>query len=223
MNRLEKFYKHDLFFELTQKEIDMFQKIGQTKTYDEGAILFYEQDVAHSFYIILSGFVKGGIFENKKEKLFHYFFPNMLIGEISFLEQKNYALSAKFVTAGKAIVISKASLENSNFSKEELNKIFQRAMISKVRFLQRSINTITSINGKVKCAIFLLEHQHYMQFISINEMSSILNTTRESVSRALRFFIECKAIKKDKNTIYITNALFLENFIIAQENGIPYI
>lgn len=212
-----------MFFELTNEEIELFKRIGQIKNYDEDAILFYENEKANNFYIILSGFVKGGIFENKREKIFHYFFPKMFIGEISFLEEKNYALSAKFVTTGKAVVISRTSLNNSNFSKDELNKIFQRAMISKVRFLQRTISTITSVNTKVKCAMFLLEHKTYLQYISITEMSTLLNTTRESVSRAISFFIEYKAIKKNKNEIIILNEEFLETFIKFQENDLEFI
>ncbi len=210
-------------FELTNGEIESFKKIGQIKSYDMDGILFYENEKANNFYIILSGLVKGGIFENKKEKIFHYFFPKMFIGEISFLEEKNYALSAKFVTSGKAVVISRTSLNNSIFSKDELNSIFQRAMISKVRFLQRSISTITSINTKVKCAIFLLEHKNYLQYISIKEMASVLNTSRESASRAISFFVEQKAIIKNKNEIKIINEEFLETFVGIQENDTSFI
>ncbi|NCB12841.1 MAG: Crp/Fnr family transcriptional regulator, partial [Erysipelotrichia bacterium] len=48
-----------MFFELTNEEIELFKKIGQVKSYDEDAILFYENEKANNLYIILSGFVKG--------------------------------------------------------------------------------------------------------------------------------------------------------------------
>ncbi|XPV69103.1 MAG: Crp/Fnr family transcriptional regulator [Halarcobacter sp.] len=208
--------------ELSNDEIESFKKIGQIKNFDANGILFYENDIADNFYVILSGLVKGGIFENKKEKIFHYFFPNMLVGEISYLEKSNYPLSAMFVTSGEVIVVNKNLLKNSNFSEIQLNQIFQKAMISKVRFLQRSIKTIASVNIKVRCAIFLLEHKNYLQYISMKEMGSVLNTTRESVSRAIGFFIEQKAIKKDKNQIKILDEKFLEKFVKKQENDITF-
>jgi len=71
--------------------------------------------------------------------------------------------------------------------------------------------------------MFLLEHKTYLQYISITEMSSLLNTTRESVSRAISFFIEYKAIKKNKNEIIILNEEFLETFIKFQENDLDFI
>lgn len=210
-------------FELSDEEIETFKKIGRIKDLDAGGILFYEDEKADNVYIILSGLVKGGIFENKREKIFHYFFPKMFVGEISFLEKKNYALSAKFVTNGKILVVSRVSLNNFSLSKDELNKIFQRAMISKARFLQKSIRIMTSVNTKVKCAIFLLEYREFLEYISITEMASVLNTTRESISRAISFLIKQKAIKKDKNKITILNEEFLRVFIKAQENDISLI
>ena len=202
----------DARYTLTQEEILKFHSIGTIKEYDAGAIVFYENTEAHHFYILLDGLVKGGRFEGRKENIFHFFFPFMLVGEVSFVGQKYYSLTTVFVTKGKALVLNKNTLlSGKNIS--YFNSIFMRSIIGKVRYLQNSINTLASTDAKMKVAVFISEHSLWISHISIKEMATVLNLTRETVSRSIAFFIQQEALGKNGKKIEIVNIKYIENYI----------
>lgn len=174
--------------------------------------MFYENERADSFFIVLDGLVKGGRFEGEKERVYHFFFPNTLVGEVSFLEGLTYPLTAVFATKGRALVVGKEALDNSRIHSETLNRTFLKSIIGKVRHLQNSIDKIASKDCRIKTAMFLLEHQMWLEYIQIKEAAAVLNISRESVSRAIGFFIREGAITKNNNTIKITNIDFLSRF-----------
>lgn len=205
----------DYRYILTTEEIDKFILMGKIKEYDEGAVLFYEKTPADFFYIILEGLVKGGRFEGNKERIFHFFFPSMMVGEVSFREQNQYPLSAVFVTKGKVILINREAMHHASYTSSVIDDIFIRSIIGKVRYLQNSINIIASSNAKLKTAIFLLEHQYWLSNISIKEMASVLNSTRETISRSISFFIQINALKKMGSKIKIINPVLLEAYIAS--------
>lgn len=210
-------------YKLSHDEIIKFQNIGIMKHFQAGGILFYENDSADTFYIILEGLVKGGRFEPKREKIYHYFFPSTMIGEVSFLESGTYPLSSKFVTKGTVICITKTALAQYEDFNNSLIVIFQKAIIGKVRDLQNSLNIITSVNYRVRTAIFLLEHKNWLSYISITEMASVLNLTRESSSRAISFFVQAQYVKKIKNKLIIIDENSLREYIKQQECDINHI
>lgn len=200
---------------LTTEEIDKFILIGKIKEYDEGAVLFYEKTHADFFYIIIEGLVKGGRFDGNKERVFHFFFPYMMVGEVSFREQNSYPLTAVFVTKGKVLLINREMMHHASYSSSDIDDIFIRSIIGKVRYLQNSINIIASSNAKLKTAIFLIEHQFWLSDISIKEMASVLNSTRETISRSISFFIQMNALVKMGSKIKIVNLAFLEAYIAS--------
>lgn len=204
----------DARYTLTEEEILKFHSMGTIKEYDAGAILFYENTEAHHFYILLEGLVKGGRFEGKKENIFHFFFPFMMVGEVSFVEQKHYPLTTIFVTKAKVLVLNKnALLAEKNIA--YFNSIFMRSIIGKVRYLQNSINTLASTDAKMKVAVFISEHRLWISHISIKEMATVLNLTRETVSRSISFFIQQKALRKNGKKIELVNVKHIENYMNA--------
>lgn len=198
---------------LTPDEINIFSSMGKTKEYDAGAILFYEDTVADNFYIILDGLVKGGRFGLGKENIFHFFLPKMMVGEVSFREECNYPLTTIFVTKGKVLLVNREAIYNTKQNISDFDTIFIRSIIGKVRYLQNSINTIASADAKVRTAIFLLEHRYWISNISIKEIASVLNTTRETVSRSIAYFIREKALSKVGNKIEIIDSKILALYI----------
>lgn len=188
-------------------------QIGRIKEFDAGGVLFYENEEANSLFIVLDGLVKGGRFEYGKEKVYHFFFLHTMVGEVSFLEGRSYPLTAVFATKGRALIVSKEALEGSAIPKDTLNAAFQKSIIGKVRYLQNSIDKIASKDCRIKTAMFLLEHEVWLAHIQIKEAAAVLNVSRESVSRALSFFIKHQAVSKKGNKITVTNASFLSQFI----------
>lgn len=205
----------DLRYILTTEEIDKFILIGKIKEYEEGAVLFYENMSADFFYIILEGFVKGGFFGGNKERVFHFFFPSMMVGEVSFREKNKYPLTAVFVTKGKALLVTRKAMNYASYNSSVIDDIFIRSIIGKVRYLQNSINMMATSDSKLKTAMFLVEHQYWLSNISIKEIGSVLNTTRETISRSIAFFIQMRALKKIGNKMEIIDLALLKAYIAS--------
>lgn len=202
----------DLRYFLTQEEIENFSLISKVKEYEKGAVLFYENTPATAFYIILEGLVKGGRFEESSERLFHFFFPFMMVGEVSFREEEDYPLSTFFVTKGKALLVTKEAIKTAHSNSLKIEELFIRSIIGKVRYLQKSVNVNSISDTKLKTALFLVEHQEWLSKISIKEIASVLNTSRETISRNISYFIRIGTLKKVGNRIEIIDLTQLQEY-----------
>lgn len=204
-------------YKLADEEINTFVKLGTTREFDAGGVLFYEGSPSDVFFIIIEGLAKGGKFDGQKERVYHFFFPKMMVGEVSYLEGIDYPLTAVFVTRGKAIIIKREILENYQSPQQLFAKVFQKSIIGKVRYLQNSINRLASKDCKLKIAIFLLEHIEWLEHIQIKEIGSVLNITRESASRGIGFFVKSKILSKDGHKIKIIDINLLKEFVNSKE------
>lgn len=199
-------------YALTQNELDAFLQIGKVLEFDAGGVLFYEGETSEAFFIVVEGLVKGGRFDGGKERIYHFFFPNTMVGEVSYLEGANYPLTAVFATKGRAVAVTREALKSSKLDPKTLNNAFLKSIVGKVRHLQNGINQIASKNCKLKIATFALEHAEWLEWIQIKEAAAVLNITRESASRAVSFFIKNGMLEKTGFKIRIKDKKALSDF-----------
>jgi CRP-like cAMP-binding protein len=88
--------KTTLFANLSDREISCFQKTSQSRSYKKGQIIYLQEDRAHYFYIIRSGWIKlFNTMPEGEEIIIDMLTTGSTAGESAIFENGNYTSSAE--------------------------------------------------------------------------------------------------------------------------------
>ena len=173
-----------LFKTLTGTQIDELIKISSIKQFQEGDILFFEEDKPNYLYFLLKGVIKEYKYDTfgKSTVVQHYFTPT-IIGETANFEHLTYNTTAECVN--KCTVLS---ITYEDFEK----KFLKNPDISLKLILQLSKKIKTNMNYNMpkdsiaKLAEFIYENEELFNTMKKYKIAEMLNISPETLSRLLK-------------------------------------
>lgn len=200
---------------LTEKELNLIDKIAGRKELKKGEYIFFEGEAGDKFFIIKNGQVKlTKMIKNGDEQILNIFSKNDIIAEIVAFDKGSYPASAVTMTDTEVIVFDQGELEDLIMKHPSIGLKLLREMSHRLRRAQENVRDIALKDSSAKVAgllIFLAKKygrkkkDKVILDISLTqqELASMIGSSRETVSRVLGQFEAEDLIKTSRKKIII--------------------
>lgn len=191
---------HCLFKTLTDTQIDELIKISTVTQYQEGDILFSEDENPHYLYFLLKGVVKEYKYDTygKSVVVQHYFTPN-IIGEAANFENLAYNTTAECVNECIVFVITYKDFEKKFLKNPEVSR---RLMLQLAKKIKKTLNYNMPKDSISKLAEFIYENEELFNSMKKYKIAEMLNISPETLSRLLKKLYKQQIIEHDQNGRY---------------------
>jgi len=224
---MEKTFKNTLMFKsFTPDQINELVKISSSKNYDQNQMIFFDNDPASGFFLVKKGKVK--IFkmsEEGKEQILHIFGKGEPFGEAAVFSNTGFPANAQAVVKSEIIYIPKTDLLEI-FRKDPSTAMNILSVLSlRLKEFTKLIENLTLKELPERLALYIMNQEKaqgkknriILEF-SKGQLSKILGTTQESLSRTLGKLSRAQIISVDKREITILNKNLLSDISNGIEN-----
>jgi CRP/FNR family transcriptional regulator len=224
---MEKTLKSTLMFKsFSSGQIQELTKISTLKSYGHGQMIFFDNDPADGLYLVKKGKVK--IFkmsDEGKEQVLHIFSRGEPFGEAAVFSDTGFPANAQTVSKSEIIYIPKNELLEI-FRKDPSTAMNMLAVLSlRLKEFTRLIEDLTLKELPERLASYILnqekaqgEKNRIILEFSKGQLSKILGTTQETLSRTLGKFSRAGLIEVDKREIIVLNKKLLSDISTGIEN-----
>jgi CRP-like cAMP-binding protein len=200
-----------LFASFTEKEIDLLLASTSLKKVGRGEQIFSEGIDATAFFIVVSGKIKiYKLSPDGKEYTLHIHGPGDLIAEAAIFDSMVYPASCMALEDTTLVRMSRKEFLNLIKEHPELSLKMMSGYSKRLRQFVAKIEELSLKDIKSRLAGYLIENSSIENGVAIchlsyskKELSSLLGTIPETLSRALAFLKQKKLIIEKDNTIII--------------------
>lgn len=211
-----------LFSGLDDVHLAEVTAIAQIRNFVKGETLFAEGQMAHGFYLLVSGSIKlCKTSPDGKEKVLHFVHPGETFAEAAFFGTGTYPAEARTLENGAVVFFPREGFmglleRNPRFS---LNLIVSLSLL--LRRFARQIEELTFVEVPARLAGYLIElaerksttfqGKTYLDLeMKKGEMASRLGTVSETLSRSFRKMKEEGLLEVDGSRVIILDMVRLQ-------------
>ncbi|MFZ3137357.1 MAG: Crp/Fnr family transcriptional regulator [Thermodesulfovibrionales bacterium] len=200
-----------LFTYFTEKEIDLLLASTSLKKVGRGEQIFSEGIDATAFFIVVSGKVKiYKLSPDGKEYTLHIHGPGDLVAEAAIFDSMVYPASCLALEDTTLMRVSREGFLNLIKTHPELSLKMMSGYSKRLRQFVAKIEELSLKDIKSRLAGYLIENSSVENGVAVchlsyskKELSSLLGTIPETLSRALAFLKQKKLIIEKDNSIII--------------------
>ncbi|MBM7555901.1 Crp/Fnr family transcriptional regulator [Halanaerobacter jeridensis] len=222
----EKLLKNSKFFSnLEEKEIKEIKEIMRPRKYNEGEIIFFEDEPGEGLFLVKSGKVKlTKMVESGDEQILTIIQPGNVFAEVVLFGNADYPATAVALEDSKLYLIRSKDMEKLIKDKPSIAVKLLDLMSKRLRRAQKLVRDMGLKDTTCRTASLLLYlAQEYgvkrSNGIRIDlkltqqELANMIGTTRETISRVLNKFKEKDIIKTAHKKMIINDLEQLKDFI----------
>ena len=227
------FPKGHLADKVTQKlqQLDiktpLVKKTGSTQRYDDGEIIFCENEPTKEVFILTKGRVKISKIIEKKEVQLYIMMPGDIFGEMSILENKSRSATATALEDCEVMVIKKENFEIMSQKQPQLMTRLISLLAERIWNANKLIlnSYLPDLDTKILDMLLILYERSrtakvpFKQFDFNVNFSDIIHMIGldERIDKLEENFLKShKFIKLDKNSLICTNIPSLESLVSAR-------
>ncbi|WP_413838134.1 Crp/Fnr family transcriptional regulator [Desulfobacula sp.] len=198
--------------------------MASTLKFDKGEIIFHEGDKGNGFYMVEKGKIK--VFKlsyEGKEQILHIYGPGNTFGEVPVFEGKNFPASSMALEKSVILFLPRDKFVDLITATPGLGMIMLADLSKRLRDFTMQIENLSLKEVPARLAAYILtlskEQQNKTQVtlpISKAQLSNLIGTTPETVSRILKKMMESSFIEVQTKTILIKD---FEGLINLSESG----
>lgn len=206
--------------------------------YPEGSFIFHQDEVQEYLHFIIKGRIKVGIIDTKgSEKTLAIHEPGSFFGETAFFDQQHTFTSAQALIESTIIKITKDQFNKIIVDNPEIAFQLFSSMGRKIRLLSFQVEAMTFLKIEQRVASLLLslldsfasectpnnynckvsgkctDGQHIKITITDQEISEMIGTRREAVTKAISTLKKLSLICKHNRTISCPDTSKLRDFL----------
>lgn len=193
---------------------DALAKLGELctiRTYQEGVLLFYEEDYAGHLHLLLSGELRVYKTDRMGNEIFLYFLePGDLVTEFESFDRPACFANLGFTEPSEMLLIDANRFREFMRRHCELMEAVMGAFIAKTGRLQCALNRETVFDTTAKVAHFIRHQPEAFNRLKKQAIAARLNIQPETLSRVLRKLIRDKIIIVKGDEIVIPDVKQLE-------------
>jgi CRP/FNR family transcriptional regulator len=200
-----------LFNSFTEKEIELLEPFLSLKKVNKAEQIFSEGIDASAFFIVVSGKVKiYKVSPDGKEHTLHIHTTGELVAEAAIFDSMLYPASCMAIEDSTLIRISRKGFISLVKRHPELSLKMMSGYSKRLRQFVAKIEELTLKDIKTRLADYLIENSRIEDGKNVcrleyskKELSSLLGTIPETLSRAFAFLKQKKLIIEKDNAILI--------------------
>lgn len=181
--------KSEFFSEISDSALHSLSSIGYLKKFQQGDILFREDEKGTAFFLLTEGRIK--IYKNSpdgREIILKLISPGEIFAEVVLFENDKYPVNASAASDSELFVIERKGFY-SLLDSEAFRNDFIAKLMKKQRYLAERILYISAYDVEERFFRFLASHygvrSEYDIDISKKEIAEAIGTIPETFSRLL--------------------------------------
>ncbi|MFA5903015.1 MAG: Crp/Fnr family transcriptional regulator [Desulfobacula sp.] len=185
--------------------------IATTLNFDKGEMIFHEGDKGNGIYMVEKGTIK--VFKlsfEGKEQILHIYGPGHTFGEVPVFEGKNFPASAMAIEKSVIIFLPRDKFVNLITSTPGLGMNLLADLSRRLREFTVQIENLSLKEVPARLSAYFLtlsreqkNQKKLMLPISKAQLSNLIGTTPETVSRVLKKMMDSDLIDVQTKTIVI--------------------
>lgn len=208
-----------LFRGLSENQLNQIREIAKDRFYDKGRIIFLEGDEGDGFYVVADGRVKiYKVSMEGKEHILHIYGPGNPFGEVPVFSGLNFPANAQTFLKSHLLFFPKTDFANLIIKNPSLAMNMLAVLSMRLREFTVQIENLAlkEVPGRLASyLIYLADEQKAEKFVSLpiskGQLSSLLGTIPETLSRILAKMSNQKIIEVSGRDIKILDHSELEN------------
>jgi CRP/FNR family transcriptional regulator, dissimilatory nitrate respiration regulator len=209
-----------LFSSFSEREVGLLEASAAPKKVGKGEQIFSEGMEATAFFLVVEGKVKiYKLSPDGKEQTLHIHMPGDLAAEAAIFDSMVYPASCIALEDSTLIRISKDGFTGLIKTHPELTLKMMSGYSKRLRQFVAKIEELSLKDIKSRLAGYLLENSSKENGVTVcrlvyskKELSSVLGTVPETLSRALAFLKHKELITEKNNTLIIPDSEKLRIF-----------
>ncbi|NOX33575.1 MAG: Crp/Fnr family transcriptional regulator [Deltaproteobacteria bacterium] len=213
-----------LFSGLSDEHLEKISSISSTLIFDKGEMIFHEGDRGDGFYMVEKGKIK--VFKlsyEGKEQILHIYGPGHTFGEVPVFEGKNFPASSMALEKSIIIFLPRDKFVTVITETPGLGMNLLADLSRRLREFTIQIENLSLKEVPARLAAYITtlskEQENEKQVIlpiSKAQLSNLIGTTPETVSRILKKMMSSSFIEVKTKTIIIKD---LEGLFELSESG----
>lgn len=224
MDLIHQIARLPLFQGLERKQYEDLAMILVDQVFKRGEDIFYEDDEATGFYVVVSGRVK--IFKlsaDGKEQILHIFGPGEPIGEVAVFTGRRFPANAQAMEESRVFFFPRQEFINLIQKDTSLALNMLAILSQRLRRFSTIIENLSLKEVPARLAAYLLYLNEREKGattltleISKNQLASLLGTIPETLSRILARMEKEKLLRSEGKKIIILDRQGLEEISLGE-------
>lgn len=214
MESISQLNEIEIFKNLDEQARQELRKIFQTRTFPGGNTLFYKNDQSTEVYFVLDGAAKAVLIGDKGEQVvIETFLPYDVFGEMNLFDNKGRSLTVMVEPGTRLGLLRDNDFRNFIGRHPEAALSIIKLLINRLRQTVDMVETISFLKVKERILKSLWQNAEFQTVLESGhvrspkythqEISSLVASSRESVTKCLKALVDEGTITYDKHYFYL--------------------
>jgi CRP/FNR family cyclic AMP-dependent transcriptional regulator len=217
ISTLEVLRKVPLFATMREGDILAFAELVRERSFPKGSVIVFEDDPGDALYLVARGQVKVVLIgEDGREVILSVLGEGNFFGEMSLIDEKPRSATVIAMVDSVVLVLRREDFQARLRTSPEIAIALLRELSRRLRRADEKIGSLVllDVNGRLADLILRLAEEEggdrITKKLTHNVLAQMIGSSRETVSRTMRDFIERDLVQVSRKEITILNRPLLE-------------
>jgi CRP/FNR family transcriptional regulator, cyclic AMP receptor protein len=214
---LEVLKKVPLFASLPDQELAAFAELVRERSYPRGSVILFEDDHGDSLFLLADGQVKVVLIgEDGREVILSVLREGSFFGEMALLDDQPRSAHVIAMEDSSLLVLRREDFQARLKQSPEVAIALLRELAGRLRRADEKIGglVLLDVNGRVADLLLRMADEeggiHITRKITHHVIAQMIGSSRETVSRTMRDFVDKGWIQVGRKDIQLINRAALE-------------
>jgi CRP/FNR family transcriptional regulator, cyclic AMP receptor protein len=206
-----------LFRSLVPAEVTTFAQMAREKSYPKGSVILFEDDPGDSLFVVRAGRVKVVLVaEDGREVILGILGPGDHFGELSLIDDQPRSAHVVAMEESTLLVLRREDFRRRVEQSPQVAWALLLELSRRLRRADEKIGSLVLLDVPGRIARMILDtateggSEQIEKPLTHQTIAHVIGASRETVSRAMREFVEAGWINTDRRRIRITDRAALE-------------
>lgn len=217
ISTLEVLRKVPLFATMREGDILAFAELVRERSFPKGSVIVFEDDPGDALYLVARGQVKVVLIgEDGREVILSVLGEGNFFGEMSLIDEKPRSATVIAMVDSVVLVLRREDFQARLRTSPEIAIALLRELSRRLRRADEKIGSLVllDVNGRLADLILRLAEEEggdrITKKLTHNVLAQMIGSSRETVSRTMRDFVERELVQVTRKEITILNRPLLE-------------
>ena len=217
ISTLDVLRKVPLFATMREGDILAFAELVRERSFPKGSVIVFEDDPGDALYLVARGQVKVVLIgEDGREVILSVLGEGNFFGEMSLIDEKPRSATVIAMVDSIVLVLRREDFQARLRTSPEIAIALLRELSRRLRRADEKIGSLVllDVNGRLADLILRLAEEEggdrITKKLTHNVLAQMIGSSRETVSRTMRDFVERELVQVSRKEITILNRPLLE-------------
>jgi CRP/FNR family transcriptional regulator, cyclic AMP receptor protein len=209
--------KVPLFSELAPADLERVAEISRERVYPRNSVILFEDDPGDALYVVAQGQVKVVLIgEDGREVILSVLGEGEFFGEMALIDDEPRSAHVIAMNDSTLLVIRREDFQGILRQQPSIALALLRALSRRLRRVDEKVGSLVllDVNGRVAQLLLDLAEEagseHITRRLTHHTIAQMIGSSRETVSRTMREFVEKGHIEVSRREIVIRDRAALE-------------